>query len=209
MNAVAMRTTMNTIKSSLATSLPLKSFSLEEYQRITRNGILDENDRVELLYGCIISKMSINPPHSAAVMALNILISRLLPSGMVPRVQDPITFPTIASEPEPDLVIASGTLKTYRTRHPRPKDIFLLVEVADSSLSVDQGLKLQAYASEKISPYWIVNLVAGQIEAHTHPRTLGELSYYQKRQYFQPGELIPVCLRSKEIGQLAVSDILP
>ena len=51
--------------------------------------------------------------------------------------------------------------------HPRPADVFLLVEVADSTLTKDRTMKLPLYAAHDIPELWIVNLVDQQIEVYT------------------------------------------
>jgi Uma2 family endonuclease len=53
--------------------------------------------------------------------------------------------------------------------HPRPADVYLLVEVSDSTLGKDRTVKLPLYAAYGIPELWIVNLVDKQIEVYTEP----------------------------------------
>jgi Uma2 family endonuclease len=66
----------------------------------------------------------------------------------------------------------------YRSAHPRPEDVFLLIEVADSSLAFDRKVKTPLYAQAGIPEYWIVNLNDRQIEIFRSPAE-GE---YQEKQ---------------------------
>jgi Uma2 family endonuclease len=82
--------------------------------------------------------------------------------------QDPIILPN-HSEPEPDVVIAVGQDEDYLAHHPYPQDIVLVVEIADSTLTYDQTIKLALYAEAGIANYWIVNLNAQQLERYHQP----------------------------------------
>ena len=115
--------------------------------------------------------MSINPPHAAALARLTRRFGRMLDEIWVIREQSPVTIPPGNSEPEPDLVVARGPdERSTTTRHPNPRDIALVVEVADSTLPVDRDQKLNAYAAADIPEYWIVNLVDRRVEVYTMPR---------------------------------------
>lgn len=81
--------------------------------------------------------------------------------------QGPVRIPVSDSEPEPDLVwVAQGN---YFKRHPEPHEVLLLVEVAETSLAVDRGVKLGVYAEAGLADYWIVNLIDQQIEVYRNP----------------------------------------
>ena len=84
------------------------------------------------------------------------------------RKEDPVRIPDF-DEPEPDVAVVRGNRDDYRDRIPEPKDIVLLVEVAESTLVRDQGEKRRAYANGGILDYWIINLVARQVEGYSNP----------------------------------------
>lgn len=48
----------------------------------------------------------------------------------------------------------------YNDLHPKPQDIFLLIEVAKTSLSKDLDLKASIYASDGIQEYWVLDISA-------------------------------------------------
>ena len=87
---------------------------------------------------------------------------------MFARVQNPLRLDD-GSEPEPDLMLLRPPKSRYRTRHPGPEDVLLLVEVSDSTLTFDRTTKLALYARAGIADVWVVNLVQGQIEAFFDP----------------------------------------
>ena len=48
-------------------------------------------------------------------------------------------------------------------------DVGLLIELADTSLKIDTGTKLKAYAKSGIPAYWVVNLREDMVYAHSDP----------------------------------------
>src|SRR5829696_8124204 len=114
-----------------------RRLSVAEYHRLIEVGILSEHDRVELLEGHMVNKMPQNAPHSNSGTNAEETLGDSLPQGWRLRAEKPITLAD--SEPEPDIVLARGDRSTYRTRHPGPADIGLVVEVPASSLVIDRS----------------------------------------------------------------------
>jgi Uma2 family endonuclease len=168
-------------------------------------GLITKADRCELIHGLIVEKPRVNPPHAAAVTRLMNRLFPLVAGAATLRVQLPVTLSD--SEPEPDLVIAAGAESDYDHDHPSPKDILLLVEVSDSTLDDDSTTKLALYAGEKVSTYWIVNLVDRMMEVYTAPRG-GRNPAYRTRTDYRAGESVPVVVGKKTVGTMAVSDLL-
>ena len=142
-------------------------FTTDEYHRMVEAGILHEDDRVELLDGQLIAMAAVGIPHSNALAALNEIAVTTLGKTARITVQDPIHLDS-QSEPEPDLVIARR--RNYTTTHPTPGDIFLVIEVADSSPDYDRNTKLPRYAAAGIAESWLVNLQGQAIERHSAPQ---------------------------------------
>jgi Uma2 family endonuclease len=193
------------VRRSEEASLPHYRLTVEKYRRMVDAGILDDA-RCELLEGLLVEKMPINPPHGAAVTRLNRRLSRLLSDEWVLFVQSPISVPR--SQPEPDLAIARGPEGQYNTRHPSGREIMFVIEVADSSLAVDRGMKRRMYAAAHIPVYWVVNLIDGQIEVYTLPRA-GRAPTYRVRQDFQREESVPLVIAGQEVTRLRVNELLP
>lgn len=139
----------------------------DDFHRMGEAGILTEDDRVELLNGELIEMTPIGPRHAAAVRRLDRLFNRRLARLAVISVQNPVALGEY-SEPQPDITILRTRADEYRTEHPAPRDIFLLVEVMDSSHGFDRGDKLQSYARAGIQEVWLLDL--GEIlEVHRQP----------------------------------------
>lgn len=73
------------------------------------------------------------------------------------------------SEPQPDLVLLKPRDDFYGTAAAGPGDILLAVEVSQSSLAYDRGLKAALYARRGVAEYWIVDLIHGAVIRHTDP----------------------------------------
>ena len=83
------------------------------------------------------------------------------------RVQGPVRINEY-SLLEPDIAVLRRR-DDYHLEHPSPADVFLLIEVADSSLELDREVKLARYAAAGILEVWIVNLRARQVEGFSDP----------------------------------------
>jgi hypothetical protein len=53
---------------------------------------------------------------------------------------------------------------------PTPGEVYLVVEVADSSCAYDLGIKLPFYAANGIAEAFLVDVVNDVVERHTEPR---------------------------------------
>lgn len=175
--------------------------SVDEYHKMAEVGILAEDDRVELINGEIIRMSPINSSHTSCVKRLNALLFEKLGRKVVISVQDPITLGSY-SEPEPDLAVLKASDDFYARQHPRPEDVHLVIEVSDSTLSVDQGLKLSLYAEAGIPEYWIINLPEQQVEVYQHPKG----KQYGLRRICTAGDVLSL----PPIGvQIGVDEMLP
>jgi len=134
-------------------------------------------------------------------------LERIIAPGWYVDSQEPLT--TVDSEPEPDVTIVRGETRQYLDLHPGPQDVALVVEVADSSLQRDRSLKKRLYAVAGIPVYWIVNLLANQIEVYTEPLGPTEKPDYQRQQNYSLTDVVPVVIEGQEVGRLAVQELLP
>jgi Uma2 family endonuclease len=177
--------------------------TVDEYEHLATAGILDD-PRVELIDGLLVRKMTQKPPHTWAVETARDHLNRMLPPGWFIREEKPVRI-TRFDEPEPDLSLIRGNRDDFRKRHPRPRDVGVLIEVADTRIDRDRGEKRLAYARGRIPIYWIINLVDRQVEVHANPRR-GE---YRSIQVLRPGEEVPLVIDGAVIGRIAVADLLP
>lgn len=145
-----------------------KRFTIAEYHHLIGLGFLTEDDRVELIRGELMQMAAKGTRHSVCNTKLFHELNRLVGDKAVVRGQEPIILPT-DSEPEPDIAIAQGQPDDYLLSHPQPENIFLVIEVSDFTLNYDQNTKLSLYAEDGIRDYWIINLVANQLERYSQP----------------------------------------
>jgi hypothetical protein len=185
---------------------PFYRFTVEQYHRMIETGVLTNHDRVELKEGWVVSKVTHNPPHAFAVWLLQNVLSPRLPAEWIMRAQLPITLTD--SEPEPDVVVARGPGSRYATHHPHPRDIALVVEVADTSLAEDRELNCRIYARARIPVHWIVNIPEKQVEVYTIPRA-GKSPEYRHRQDYGPESTILLVLAGQEIAAMPARELLP
>ena len=178
-------------------------FSVADYHKMAEVGILSDDDRVELLDGVVVRKVSKNPPHVIAARLVRERLEAVLPAGWSVWTQDPITLD--AGEPEPDAMVVRGGTLDYRLRHPRPAEVPLVVEVADASIGRDQGWKRSIYARNGVPTYWIVNLVDRTLEVYTAPAA-GD---YTRTQTLAAADRADLVLDGATVGSVAVGDFLP
>ena len=150
-------------------------FTVKEYYRMAETGVLRPGARVELLNGEIIDMSPIGPFHGGITKLLNQLLTAASKGRWVVAVQDPLHLDD-HSEPEPDLMLLKPSPDFYRTRHPQPGDVLLLVEISDTTLAADQEDKLPAYGRAGIGEVWIVNLNDETIEVYREPHFTGYAS---------------------------------
>lgn len=134
-----------------------------EYDALVERGLLDDS-RVELLLGALVDMSPQGPLHAEVVRRLAERLAAASSTGLHVRVHSPLALAD-DSVPEPDIAVV--TAADYTTAHPR--QALLLVEVADTSLSKDRGVKAALYATAGIPEFWLVNLVERLVEIHRLP----------------------------------------
>ena len=147
-------------------------FSVDDYYRMAVVGILRPDSRVELIDGEVIEMPPIGPRHASIVTELQNRLIKAVGDAAIVRVQNPVRLGP-GDEPEPDLAVVTQPAVKYRTRHPEPSDILLLIEVADSSVGLDRDVKLVRYAYTGVPEVWLVEAKAGTITRHHEPTPNG------------------------------------
>jgi Uma2 family endonuclease len=181
-------------------------FTVDEYHRMIAAGILTGAHRVELLNGWIVDKMPQKPPHPAVVSRMHRWLVRVLPDpDWVVRSQSAVTL--AASEPEPDLAIARGPDSRYELRHPGPRDLRCVMEVAESALVFDREEKGPIYAAARIPQYWVINLVDRCVEVFTRPYA-GRNARYRDVKIYTIEDVLGLELDGKQYGELTFKNLL-
>ncbi|MDJ1184661.1 Uma2 family endonuclease [Roseofilum casamattae] len=165
--------------------LQKRLFTVEEYYKMGLTGILRSGDRVELIEGEIIQMSPIGPVHAACVDRLTELLLSQLSGRAKVRGQNPIRL-NDTSEPEPDVCVVRPRTDFYRDGHPQPQDVFLVVEVADSTVRGDREIKIPLYARSQIPEVWLLNLPEQCLEVYRDPTPEG----YRQVQRLQEGDIV-------------------
>ncbi len=158
---------------------------MAEYYRMAETGLLQPDARVELLDGQIIDMPPIGPFHGGSVNRLTELFVKMSRDRWQVSTQNPIRLNNY-SEPQPDLALLKRAPDFYANRHPRPEDVFLVIEVADASLATDRDEKVPAYGKAGVPEVWIVNLRDKVVEVCREPHYTG----YGSRQIFGAGQTV-------------------
>ena len=182
--------------------------TIAQYHRMIDAGIFTKRDRPVLWKGQLVQKMTKHPPHVTAQVKLCGQMFRLISDGWHVRQDQPAEL-SDDSVPEPDLTVVRGTPDDYARRQPTARDVALVVEVADTSLAEDQGEVLETYAAEAIPVYWLVNLPHRRIEVYTDPTGPADRPAYRDHRSYGPEDTVPVVLDGREVGRIAVRDVLP
>src|SRR5919106_2875960 len=160
-----------------------RKFTADEWGRMVDLGIFGAHERLELIEGEIVEMAPIGDPHGLCVSQLN----KRLVIGVGDRALVWVVGPVrlgAASVPEPDLALVRP--RSYRTGAPRPEDVLLMVEVADSSLQYDQTTKLRLYARAGVPEYWVVSVAGEWIDVYRSP----EGERYRARRQAASGETV-------------------
>lgn len=140
--------------------------TLGEYHALIRDGLLDEDDHVELLRGIVVPMTPQGIVHARVIRELTEHFVLAVRGVAKVLVQLPLTVGE-DSEPEPDLAVVSLAEADRRDGHPR--SALIVIEVAGDSLRTDRSLKGEIYARAGVAEYWIVNLEERCIEVHRDP----------------------------------------
>ena len=177
-----------------------RRLDVEVYYRMAEAGIFGAEDRVELIDGEIIDMSPVSSAHAAVTDLLNRLFAAASAAGAIHvGVQRPVRLGAF-DEPQPDLGLLRPRADGYRTAHPGPRDVLLLIEVAASSLRFDRTTKLPLYARHAIPEIWIVDLAGEAIEVHREPQD----GAYGRCERYEQGMLQPALVPGVAIDVAAL-----
>ncbi|MDZ8083130.1 MAG: Uma2 family endonuclease [Nostoc sp. DcaGUA01] len=149
-------------------TLKLRLWTVEEYHRMAEAGIFGADERVELLEGKIIWMIAKGTAHRSAVGRTDYLLKNRLGNRAWVSIQDPVKL-NERSEPEPDIAVVKVDPLDYADHHPTPTEVYLIIEVADSSLKLDCETKAKAYSQAGIRDYWVLDVVSRQLHVFREP----------------------------------------
>jgi Uma2 family endonuclease len=163
-----------------------KLFSIDEYEQMVQSGVLSEDERLELIEGEIFAMSPIGSLHVVVVNRLTNLLARQLGERAIVSVQNPIRLTT--SEPQPDVTVLHPETDNHPERLPAAEDIFLVIEVCDSSSAYDRQIKVPLYAREGLAEVWLVDLEQKTVEVFREP---GLVDFREKRTFSSGASLAP------------------
>jgi Uma2 family endonuclease len=161
---------------------------------------LFQDERVELIHGEIFL-MPTGSRHQARVDRLNALFTSMMATRAIVRVQGPLLVDDY-NLPEPDVMLMKPRSDFYEHQHPRPSDVILVVEIADTSMERDREVKLALYAIAGIQEYWIEDIQAEQLLVFRNPAK----DHYETALTFHRGQT--VALSTMPDVQVNVADVL-
>ena len=180
----------------------LRQWTVKEYQKLGEMGFFHPEERVELISGNIIRMSAKGTAHTSATRRTATLLRAILENLAAVYTQDPIALDD-NSEPEPDIAVVRIDPLDYATHHPTPSEVYLIIEVADSSLAYDREIKAKIYARSGIVDYWVLNVNERQLHVFREPADdgyqseviLGEFSRISPLQFpafnIAIGEMLP------------------
>lgn len=183
-------------------TLKTRRFTVDEYYRMAAVGILDPHERVELIEGEIVQMAAIGSRHAECVDRLARLFIRGIGDRGTVRIQNPVRLSS-HSEPEPDVTVVRRRPEGYAAHHPGPRDVLLVVEVAETTLPFDLLVKAPLYATAGIGEYWVVDIEGDRIEAYRQP---GDGGYDATTRHGRGEALSPAAFPDLDV---AVDEVLP
>ncbi|MDN5850818.1 MAG: Uma2 family endonuclease [Nitrococcus sp.] len=139
-----------------------------DYHKMGAPSVFRPTERVELIEGEINDMAPIGSVHASVVRLLTNLLVPAMAGQAIVSAQDPVVLGD-HSEPQPDLSVLRPRADFYRSAHPTPADILLLIEVAESSVKFDREIKLPLYARYNVPEVWLVDLQQKALTIHHTP----------------------------------------
>jgi len=157
--------------------------TVDDYHRMVEVGLLAEDARVELIEGEIIDMAPIGSRHDAVVSRLHELLYEAAARRAIVRSQSSLRL-SRSSQPQPDLTFVKRRSDFYAVVHPAPADVFLVIEVSDSTMRYDREVKVPLYARHAVPEVWLVDLMARRIHFFRSP---GDGNYTDVSSTGEPG----------------------
>lgn len=159
--------------------------TVADFRRMGEAGILGPDDRVELIAGEIIDMSPIGSLHAAIVARLAKVFTHALGEAAIVWTQNPLALDD-ASQPQPDVAILRPRADFYATAHPGPGDVLLVVEVADTTLALDLGLKVPLYAAAGVPETWVIDAATRRTHRFRRPAA----GSYTERDVIEPDGVV-------------------
>lgn len=160
-------------------------FTVDEYAKMAEAGVLDPDRKVELIDGEIVEMSPIGFDHAGCVTRASHLFFGRLQGRALVRIQNPVLLDEYWA-PEPDVVLVHLRSDFYTSGHPKPPDVFLAIEVSDTTQEYDRETKIPRYGAAGIAESWLANLASGVLEVYRSPGKRG----YRRAQKLGRNQLV-------------------
>ena len=185
----------------------LRLWTREEFYQAEDLGWFN-NEKVELIHGKVYTKRPMKPLHTMGIRACAEMLAALFGAGFDVRQQMPVVLAT-DGEPLPDILVVPGSWRDY-AQHPTQADVLLLVEVSDTTLSLDRNEKAALYAEAGIPDYWLLNMQNRALEVRREPAIMPDAPYgFGYRALTVYSEQDTVTSLALPHVEIRVSDLLP
>lgn len=175
---------------AMKSSPPRQRIDVDQYHLMAEEGLLAPDARVELIDGEIIDMAAIGSPHGAVVIRLTRLFQEAVGSRALVSAQGPLRLDRY-SEVQPDMQLLAPRSDCYWNSHPAPADVFLIIEVSDSTLRFDTKVKVPLYARHGIPEVWVVDVEGLRVQFF---RSLKDGRYDQVHSMTGPRVVSPTAL---------------
>lgn len=154
-------------RAALASEVTRYKFTTDQYRQMSDAGILPSDERTELIEGVIVLMPAIGEDHLWNVNFVTRVFFQRFDDQAIVSIQNPVLIAP-HSEPQPDIALLRQPQPGDRHK-PTPEDVFLIIEVSDTTLASDRRVKMPLYAAAGIRESWIINLVERQLEVFREP----------------------------------------
>ena len=171
----------------------LTKWTVEDYHHAIATGQFSDR-QIELIQQEIVEMSPEGPIHHFLTMNGADYLRSVLGQQAIISEAHPITL--IDSEPEPDIAIVRPPATRYKTRHPYLEDIYWIIEIADSTLAKDLGVKKALYANAGIPEYWVIDISTTTLKVFQKPTKQD----YQSAQDYRDGIVSPLAFPELKIS---------
>lgn len=146
-----------------SSTVPHYRLTVQDVYRMVEAGVLDEDDRIELVDGVLVEMSPIGAEHDGALAWLNQCYAGV--AGLEARVQSTFLIP--GGYLLPDLTLVEPLLRSEQ-----PWTARLVVEVAQTSQARDRE-KAADYARAGVPEFWLADLPGRTVTVHRDPTAAG------------------------------------
>ena len=169
----------------METLVKKRLINTDEYYKMGESGMFHPDERIELINGELCTMAPIGSKHAESVRRIIDLFYKADIDDIIVSSQNPVHIDQL-NELQPDIAMLKRKEGGYVNVHPEPKDVLVIMEVSDTTYSIDLNVKLPIYASGGIPVYWIINLRTRRIEVYEDPLD----DDYHIRRIYKPGDAI-------------------